>query len=67
MIITQTLKDPFVWHRHFAFLPTMVEEIDTHTEGRERVLIRKKAWLQFIERKLERNLSGAERWVYRLP
>lgn len=65
MILTSKIKDPFNWHRHFAFTPVIVSESDQTIKGK-RVIIHKKAWFQFVERKLERNLSGAEKWNYRI-
>jgi len=66
MILTTKISDPFKWHPYFAYTPVVVDEEETFIEGRERVIVIKKAWLQRVERKLERNLTGTNRWIFRL-
>ena len=66
MIITTKITDPYNWHPFFAILPVQVDEYAQQVDGRT-VMIQTKAFMQHVQRKLERNLSGTERWVYELP
>jgi hypothetical protein len=65
MIIRTTIKDPYNWHPFFAMLPVTIGEEIQCVDG-ETTIYQQKAFLCLVERKLERNLSGTERWLYKL-
>lgn len=65
MIIKTKLRNPHEWHNFFAIMPVLIAE-QKITEPNVNIIVQTKAFLQYVERRLVRNMSGTEKWEYRV-
>ena len=76
MIINKKTINPFEWNKFFAIKPVLVDDKVYNNENVKRnkivhseletVMEETYAFLQTVERRLETNMTGTRKWVYRL-
>ena len=69
MIITRRIKNAYSWHRYFAILPVLtkeeLEDASTIYGQQSNTLKQEYAYFEWVERKLETNMTGTRRWIFR--